>query len=122
MGSRFARRIPWGARTVELAITSRYEGTDHIEAVWGAAGGPSAGGSAEFPIAIDVDSGEFGGISLEFPRVMFDQVNTRPSGRAEIEQQLTAHALIGSATLLDASKVETEVLATIQNDRGTLIA
>jgi len=119
LGSRFARRaIPAGQRDTQVQFTTWYDSTEHIERVWGDPAGPSDDGSTELPLHIKADSGDDGNLNIALPRVLFGQVQTQPSGRSRIDQQVTATALLDTVTLDDGvTDVETEVYTRLLNDR-----
>lgn len=119
LGSRFPqRKIPAGQRDTQVQFTTWYDSTEHIERVWGDPAGPSDDGSTELPLRIVADSDIDGGLTINLPRVVFGQVQTQPSGRARIDQQVTATALLDTVTLWDGvTDVESEIVARLENNQ-----
>lgn len=118
LGSRFAQRTPPAEqRATTVQFTSHYSGTDHIERVWGSSDGPSEDGSTELPLHLEAQVGDYGRLHVQLPRVVFSSVDTEPSGRDRIEQQVTATALLDDVQLDDDSTVESELLARLHNDQ-----
>lgn len=122
LGSRYPRRkIPVGARDVMVEFTAYYDGTEHIERLWGDPAGPSDNGSTELPVRILGDSGTDGSLQIDLPRCIFTQVETQPSGRDRIDQKVTAAALQDTVALEDASTVESEIYARLHNDQEEVL-
>lgn len=124
LGSRYPQRIiPAGQRDITVSFTTYYDSAEHVERVWGQASGPSDDGSTELPLQIKADAGSHGSLTASLPRVVFNEVQTQPSGRSEIEQTVTAQALLDTITLNDGvTDVESEILATATNDRAEMTA
>lgn len=114
-GSRHPQRMPAAARDVTFDMTVWYDGTAHLERVWGAAGGVVPGGSTEQALVITMDGGADGSLELNMPRTVFNAVQQQPSGRSRIEQSIIGRAYLESVARADLTNVRTEVLATLEN-------
>ena len=116
IGSRHPCRIPVGARNIEIKGNLWFENADEYAKFWGAAGGVSVSGSSTEAMVVTIDSGEDGSIALHFPKLMYADLKTPPSGRAEIVQAFSGVALIDEITLDDGETViESELLVTLEN-------
>lgn len=123
LGSRFPQRVPpAGQRETTLEFTAWYDSTDHIERVWGDANGPSDDGSTELPIRIEGDAGADGLLRIDLPRAIFTEVQTQPTGRTRIDQQVNATAFLDTVALEDTTEVETEIYARLTNDQSEVTA
>ena len=117
IGSRHPCRIPVGARNIDIKGNLWFEDFSEYAKFWGAAGGVSAGGSSTEPMVVTIDSGDDGSMELKFPKLMYSDLKTPPSGRGEIVQAFSGIALIDEITLADAETViEAELLATVENN------
>lgn len=116
IGSRFPYRMPVGERNVTAAVDLWYENLEHLDTFWGGENGPADEGSSDFEAQITCDAGDDGSLVLYLPSAHFSQVRQQASGRDEITQSTAIRAILGEATLADATTVvETEVLATVEN-------
>jgi hypothetical protein len=116
IGSRHPCRIPVGARNIDIKGNLWFEDSTEYEKFWGASNGVSAGGSTTEAMVVTIDAGADGSMELKFPKLMYSDLKTPPSGRAEIVQAFSGIALIDEITLADeVTVIEAELLATIEN-------
>lgn len=121
LGSRHPYRIPAQNLDVTLSMDLWYENTTELERYWGGAAGPAAGGSSEFPIVLNFDSGAHGDMMIEFPRFAYTSVQQQPGGRGEITQSVEGRAFLATVPLMAGGpQVNTEILATVTNGQGDL--
>ena len=121
MGSRHPCRIPVGARNIDIKGNLWFEDSTEYEKFWGQANGPSSNGSTTEAIILTIDAGTDGSIELKFPKLMYTDIKTPPSGRAEIVQAFSGVALIDTITLDDAvTEIEAEILCTLKNNNGDM--
>ncbi len=121
LGSRHPYRIPAQNLDVMLNMTLWYANSAELERYWGGATGPAIGGSQEFPVVLNFDSGTHGDMIIELPRFAYTQVQQQPGGRGEIVQSVAGRAFLTNETLLGGSPtVSTEILATVINAQGNL--
>ena len=121
IGSRHPCRIPVGARNIDIKGNLWFEDSTEYEKFWGASGGVSANGSTTEAMILTIDAGVDGSIELKFPKLMYTDIKTPPSGRAEIVQAFSGVALIDTITLADAiTEIEAEVLCTLLNNNGDM--
>lgn len=121
LGSRHPYRIPAQNLDITLSMNLWYESSAELERYWGGAVGPVIGGSTEFPIVINFDSGTHGDMMIELPRFAYNQVQQQPGGRGEIVQSVAGRAFLASEALIGGSPVvSTEILATVMNGQGNL--
>ncbi len=119
LGSRHPCRIIAGERETTIDMDLFFENTEALEKLWGGSTGPSTNGSEEFPIVINVDSGDHGHMSIELPRVIYTSVSQQPTGRDEIVQSTSARAFMDTVTLDDGvTEVESEILVGLENEEG----
>lgn len=122
MGSRFPNEIPAGGRDVDLQLGVKFEDTEHLETFWGDADGASDAGAGMVELVVTLDAGDDGKVELRFPSIQFSQPQQQPSGRQEIEQTLAAEAFADEVELSDNTTVNTELLASIHNDKDEVTA
>lgn len=116
LGSRFAQKVPpTGDREITIATTVKFDDTNEYERFWGSPTGPAVTGTVEFPVRLRIDAGEDGEALLDFPRMIYSQVQAQPSGRDPIDHQVTMRAFSGDTELADMTEVNTELLATVTN-------
>jgi len=121
LGSRFARRIPAGAREVKLSLNMYYEDLDTLALLWGADSGPSDDGTTEVPIVITFDAGDDGSMDITIPRFVLSQVPLQPSGKDEIEMGTEGVAITDAILLADeVTTVHSELLVTLENDQDEM--
>ena len=121
IGQRHPCRIPVGARNIDIKGNLWFEDYSEYEKFWGAAGGVSASGSSTEAMILTIDAGLDGSIEFNFPKLMYTDLKTPPSGRGEIVQAFSAVALIDTITLADeVTEIEAEVLATLLNNNGDM--
>lgn len=116
IGSRFARRHRMGDREITLSADLHFEGTTELEAFWGGASGPVAGGATDFATLLKILDTGTEEIEFDFQSMHHTQVQQQATGRAEIIQSIASKAIIASHTLKDLSTVESEMLVTVKND------
>jgi hypothetical protein len=117
IGTRYPCRIPVGARNVNLSGTLYFEDDTEYQKYWGQAGGIGDNGPTNEEIVITIDSGDDGSIELKFPKVMYTNVQAQPSGRAPIDHDFSAYAMVNGVTLADeVTEINTELLATIESN------
>lgn len=120
-GSRHPCRIPIGARDINISGNLYFEDSSEYEKFWGASGGISGNLPTDEELVITIDSGAYGSMEIKIPKFMFTDLKTPPSGRTEIIQALSGIALMKEVTLDDeVTKVDTELIATINNDNDDL--
>jgi hypothetical protein len=123
IGSRFPGRLPASGRDVTLGMDLYYESTDHLEAFWGGATGPSDTGADDLSLAIAATAGADGELSLNLPSVHFSKAALQGSGRDEIVQSCELRAMVSDITLDDGvTDVRSEILASVLNDATNLEA
>ena len=120
IGQRHPCRIPVGARNIDIKGNLWFEDSVEYAKFWGASGGVSANGSTTEAMIITIDSGVDGSMELKFPALMYTDLKTPPSGRAEIVQAFSGMALIDTIALADLSEIEAELLATILNNNDDM--
>ncbi len=120
IGSRFPRRLPANERIITLSKTLWHEDTAQLERYWGGSTGPADAGSSEFAVLLNLDAGSDGSMEISLPRFVYTQVQQQPSGRDEITQSVAGRALLTDIALEDASTVNSEILATIENGEGDI--
>lgn len=120
IGSRYPYRMDAGARDVTLTADFYYESTDHLEAMWGDANGPSDSGATDYALTITADAGADGQLVLHAPSAHFTKVSTTGSGRDEIVLSTEIRLMTGTLTLDDASTASGELLASVTNSLGDL--
>jgi hypothetical protein len=121
LGSRHPYRIPAQNLDVTLSMDLWYENTVELQRYWGGATGPVLGGSEEFPITLNFDSGAHGDMIIELPRVAYSSVQQQPAGRGEITQSVEGRAFLATVPLMAGGpQVNTEILTTVTNGQGNL--
>ena len=121
IGQRHPCRIPVGARNIDIKGNLWFEDSAEYAKFWGAAAGPSQNGSTTEAMILTIDAGTDGSIEFKFPRLMYTDIKTPPSGRGEIVQAFSGMALIGNITLKDAvTEIESEILCTLLNNNGDM--
>lgn len=121
IGSRFARHIAAGAREITVQKQLMFEDMSAIQRYWGGANGPANLGGEEFPLEINMDSGEYGSLNLLAPRVVYTTLQTQGTGTDEIIQAATAKAYIGDVMLQDGvTPKETDLYAYLRNSQATM--
>ena len=121
IGSRFPCRLPASGRDVTLGLDLYFESTEHLEAFWGGATGPSNSGASDLSLAIAATAGADGSLALDFPSVHFTKAALQGSGRDEIVQSCELRAMTSDLTLDDGvTDIRSELLASVLNDEGDL--
>jgi len=116
IGSRFPCRIPVGNRNIDIKGNLWFEDSTEYEKFWGGSNGVSVSGSTTEAFVITIDTGVDGSMELKFPKLMYSDLKTPPSGRGEIVQAFSGIALIDEITLADAeTEIESELLVTLEN-------
>lgn len=117
IGSRYPRRGIAGPRDVKLSITQFYEDLSMLERVWGEVNsiGPSNDGSSEYGLELKWDSGKYGTLTMNFPRVINSQVQHQPSGRDELVPSISVQALMGAFELKDNTAITTDIYCKLEN-------
>ncbi len=116
IGNRHPARIPVNDRETTLSLAMHFEDLDMLERYWGDSGGPAAAGSEEFKMAIVLDAGDNKKLEIFLPKVIVTTPQQQPSGRAQLEQSVDIRALVGEVELQDASKKESEILCSLENE------
>ncbi len=121
IGSRHPCRIPVGARNIDIKGNLWFEDSTEYAKFWGATGGVSKDGSTTEAMVVTIDSGVDGSMELNFPKLMYADIKTPPSGRAEIVQAFSGIALIDEITLADEiTKIQAELLVTLENKNNDM--
>lgn len=121
IGQRHPCRIPVGARNIDIKGNLWFEDSLEYAKFWGGSAGVSANGSTTEAMIVTIDSGVDGSMELKFPALMYTDLKTPPSGRAEIVQAFSGVALIDAITLDDeVTEIEAELLATILNNNDDM--
>lgn len=115
IGNRHPQLLSANEREVSVSMNMFYGDTAELEKYWGGATGPDPGGSEEFAVNINFDSGDYGLMVVTLPRFIYTQVNQQPSGRDEITQATAGRALLGHH--LD---IDTDITAVVQNGEGEI--
>ncbi len=123
IGSRYPRRIVANARDITVNAELFFDDDDQIETFWGGSSGPAATGTTEFGMDFVLDAGSDGTATLALPRVIYNTVNTQPTGRQQSMQNVTMKAYETTHTLADAvTDVVSEILATVDNAQDEMAA
>lgn len=122
IGSRHPYRLPAGGLDVTLTADFWFESTDHLEAMWGNASGPSTDGATDYGLTVTASAGADGSLILAVPSAHFTKVSTQPSGRDELVLSTEIRALVSDVTLADSSTARSELLATVENAEDDLEA
>jgi hypothetical protein len=120
VGNRHPARIPANDRETTLTMEMFHEDTAMLERLWGASTGPAAAGSTEYGIKLVIDSGEYGSLTITLPKVVNTHSQQQPSGRSEMGLSVPVRALMDNVTLSDASEVETEIFAELENNQDDM--
>ncbi len=115
LGSRHPYRMPASERNVDVSMELWFDDMSELQRFWGDNDGPSEEGPEEFEMVVTLDAGDDGNAELTFPRVIYGNVETQPSGRDNIEQSVEAMAFLGEVDGRD-----TEIHAMVKNDEGAL--
>ena len=118
-GTRFPARLEATEREIGLEAELEFVDSEHLERVWGSSEGPSEEGPAEVELELALDGGADGSATIELPRTLVHTVEAEVSGRDEVEQTITAAALVDTLTI-DGDEVRTDVYARVDNDQGGL--
>lgn len=122
LGSRFANRIPVGAREVKLSLDMYYQDLDTLKLLWGGDTGPADTGTTEVPIVITFDAGDDGSLEIAIPRYVMSQAPLQPKGKDEIETGTEGVAMTDAILLADeATTVYSGMLVTLINGQGEMI-
>lgn len=121
LGSRYPCRMPAFERTVTFDMNLIFEDTEELERFWGGSTGPTNTGTTSLPIEFDFDAGTDGSMKMLLPKVLYTGVNLQPSGRDEMNQQITGRAFMAPVTGSHEDCSETEVHCLIENNRGSLV-
>ena len=121
MGQRTPYRVPVNAREVTMSMSLWFDDTTYLESFWGGASAPDhADGSDAEAFTVTLDVGDGRSVELELPNAYINEINLTASGRDELVQDVNVTAMRDVVTLLDASTVDTEIVATILNNGGDL--
>jgi len=119
LGSRYSKRIRSNEREVTANMNLNYTNTDVIEKFWGSESGPADTGTKEIDVEIALESGEHGSGVITLPKCILMGVNTQPSGRDELVQEINVRALMDTEEV-DGEDTETDIVATIENNESEI--
>jgi hypothetical protein len=91
IGSRFPKYVLRGGCAVSLDLTFIFKGSEHLEAFWDTADGPTSAGRVSSHDAV-IHVGD--DMDIILPRVLYNSVGQPASGRDPIEQTATLKALM----------------------------
>ncbi len=120
IGSRHPRRVIAGDPVITVEKSLFFKGSAELELLWGGSTGPATDGSEEFDVELTFDAGDDGEMKLELPRLIYNSVDTQPSGRDELVQSTNARAFMGDAALENATAIRTPIYARVENDQAEI--
>jgi len=122
MGSRHPQRIIANNREITGSLDLFYKNTDAIEKIWGGSEGPSNSGATEFEQRLKFESGEYGEMEIEMPRVVYTSVEQQPSGTDELVVSASFKAYQTDLNKEGGGDLKTEILVTVENTEGEIEA
>jgi len=124
MGQRTPYRIPVNARETTASLSLWFENTNYLENFWGGATAPDdvdGADSLDVEISLSMPTADGRSATISLPNAYINAINIQPSGRDELVQDVELTAMRDTVTLDDAvTTVETEILATVVNNRDDL--
>lgn len=119
IGSRYPRLIRAGERSITVAKTLMFDDTDELERYWGGETGPADTGSTEFALEITFDGGDGGSMVISLPRVIYTNVEQKPSGRDALEQPVSGRAFLPSELTGD-EETDTDISIELENSEDNM--
>lgn len=92
LNSRYPGIVYAGNLDIDMELTIKFESISHKQDFWGGPDGPTETPTEKRGQFI-MDSGGYGSITCNIPRMLINSVPHQPSGRARLEQTLTLKAL-----------------------------
>jgi Phage tail tube protein len=127
IGSRFASRMPAGARETTFTADLYFNTMDEMTIFWGDEQGPAmaVNGTTETSLTLTFastdDSGAANGtLIISLPRVILSTVPTAVKGKDEIKLNVEGSAFEDSVLLNDNTSVYTDILASLSNNQDEM--